>query len=144
MSVINLNPEVDIRREDYPMCFELLALWKSNFAEVGFQRRKPLKTEALIVQLRFRINGSHVGRDRNFLRRFSSNFRMTAIDHDQYQLGFGGAGHTGTAAFRSRRVWKQWEAGSGDSFRASLRTLLDAGSDAAGIVGGMIRLQTCG
>ena len=34
------------------MCFELLALWKSNFAEVGFQRRKPLKTEALIVQLR--------------------------------------------------------------------------------------------
>jgi hypothetical protein len=51
-AVINLNPEVHIRREDYPMCFELLALWKSNFAEVGFQRRKPLKTEALIVQLR--------------------------------------------------------------------------------------------
>jgi len=43
------------------MCFELLALWKSNFAEVGFQRRKPLKTEALIVQLRDSGSGDGFG-----------------------------------------------------------------------------------
>jgi hypothetical protein len=34
------------------MSFEPLALWKSNFAEVGFPTRKPLKAWALIFQLR--------------------------------------------------------------------------------------------
>ncbi len=49
---INLNPEVDTGREDDPMCFEPLALWKFNFAEVGFRTRKPLKAWALTLQLR--------------------------------------------------------------------------------------------
>jgi hypothetical protein len=34
------NPKVGIRLEDYSMCFEPLALWESNFAELGFPTRK--------------------------------------------------------------------------------------------------------
>jgi hypothetical protein len=48
----SLNPEVDTRLKDYPMYFEPLALWKFNFAEAGFPKRKPLKAWALIFQLR--------------------------------------------------------------------------------------------
>jgi hypothetical protein len=35
--IIILNPEVDTGCEDDPMCFEPLALWKSNSPKLDFE-----------------------------------------------------------------------------------------------------------
>jgi hypothetical protein len=72
------------------MSFEPLALWKSNFAEVGFPTRKPLKAWALIFQLR--ISGSITpaihGRESAIVTKARPQRQHGRLDYMAKSMGF--------------------------------------------------------